>query len=210
MTGQGSLPDRSRYQQGVIRRAYEHKDTIALRRLSEVVSDLYLSEGAQKRKLWDSAKLALAKLAPNDPEAEKVVARKDVEGLARLVTKLGAAVRAEPMTRRDDAAKTSPPPAAPLESPIQDSTPPSVAPPTADEPPTPEMLKRAMKAFRKRLKLKKLDDESRLGRSPMTGGKQSAVVAIMAPREFSPAVWQELVRQGKLRHAGGSFYELAE
>jgi len=36
--------------------------------------------------------------------------------------------------------------------------------------PTDEELKRAFKAFKKRLKLTRLDDESRLGRSPLTGG----------------------------------------
>jgi hypothetical protein len=36
------------------------------------------------------------------------------------------------------------------------------------------------------------------------------VQAIMPPREFPKAVWDELVKQGKLKSAGGSFYELVE
>ncbi|TVQ52398.1 MAG: hypothetical protein EA377_10450 [Phycisphaerales bacterium] len=78
------------------------------------------------------------------------------------------------------------------------------------EPPSSEELKSAMKKFRKRLKLKQLDDESKLGRSPLTSGKQAPKMAILAPREFPPAVWEELERQGKLRSRGGGFYELAE
>ena len=77
------------------------------------------------------------------------------------------------------------------------------SPPTADE------CKRAMKAFRKRLKLKRLDDESKLGRSPLSSGKASKTVAIMAPREYRQAVWDELVNQGKLKKSG-AFYELVE
>lgn len=78
-------------------------------------------------------------------------------------------------------------------------------------PPSPEQLKSAMKAFRKRLKLTKLDDESRLNsRNPMSSGKKSEISAIMPPREFPHEVWEELVRQGKLKSAGGSFYELVE
>lgn len=78
-------------------------------------------------------------------------------------------------------------------------------------PPSPEQLKSAMKAFRKRLKLTKLDDESRLNsRNPMSSGKKSEISAIMPPREFPREVWEELVRQGKLKSAGGSFYELVE
>ncbi|MHC4948900.1 MAG: hypothetical protein ACYTG1_11655 [Planctomycetota bacterium] len=85
--------------------------------------------------------------------------------------------------------------------------------PPADEPaagPTREELKRAMKAFRKRLKLTRLDEESRLGRNPLTGGKHSSVVAIMPPRQYAAEVWNELVRQGKLKDAGNGFYELVE
>lgn len=83
---------------------------------------------------------------------------------------------------------------------------------TADksDPNDPAVLKRAMKAFRKRMKLTRLDDESRLGRSPMTGGKSSSVVAILPPRQYAPEVWAELVRQGKLKDTGNGFYELVE
>jgi hypothetical protein len=75
--------------------------------------------------------------------------------------------------------------------------------------PSPETLKSALKAFKKRMKLTKLDDESRLGGGrPTTGGKKSAVVGIIPPREFPRAVWEELVKQGKLKNMGGGFYEL--
>lgn len=73
-----------------------------------------------------------------------------------------------------------------------------------------ETLKRALKAFRKRLKLTRLNEESKLGRSPLTGGKHSDVVAIMPPRQYPPEVWAELVRLGRLRDAGNGFYELVE
>lgn len=75
-------------------------------------------------------------------------------------------------------------------------------------PPTKEELKLALKAFRKRLNLTRLDDESRLGYGPMSSGGKSGVVAITPPNQFPPAVWQELARQGKLKHAGGTLYEL--
>ena len=71
-------------------------------------------------------------------------------------------------------------------------------------------LKQAMKAFKKRLKLSRLDEESQLSRRPVTGGKPSAIVAITPPNQFSQAVWEELVRQGKLKKAGQGTYELIE
>jgi hypothetical protein len=74
----------------------------------------------------------------------------------------------------------------------------------------PATLKRALKAFRKRLKLTHLNEESKLGRSPLTGGKHSDVVAIMPPHQYPPEVWQELVRLGRLKDTGSGFYELIE
>ncbi len=76
-------------------------------------------------------------------------------------------------------------------------------------PPSPEELKRAFKAFKKRLKLTRLDAESSLGGGPLSGGRDSAIVAITPPDQFPPAVWEELVRQGKLRRMGRGTYGLA-
>jgi hypothetical protein len=73
-----------------------------------------------------------------------------------------------------------------------------------------DLLKRALKAFRKRLKLMKQDDESRLGHGAMTPGLRSAIVGIRPPGEFPQEVWEELVRQGKLRHEGHGLYALPE
>jgi hypothetical protein len=78
----------------------------------------------------------------------------------------------------------------------------------APAPPSKEELRLAMKAFRKRLKLTQLDDESRLGYGPMSGGGKSGVVAIRPPDQFRTEVWQELATQGKLKYAGHGLYEL--
>jgi hypothetical protein len=49
--------------------------------------------------------------------------------------------------------------------------------PTPPSSPTREELKLALKAFNKRLRLTRLDDESKLGGGAMTGGSKSGVVA---------------------------------
>jgi hypothetical protein len=74
---------------------------------------------------------------------------------------------------------------------------------------TPAVLKSAMKAFKKRLKLTALDDDSQLGRGPLSGG-HTGVVAIRPPSQFPREVWEELCRQGKLRDSGHGIYELAK
>ena len=72
---------------------------------------------------------------------------------------------------------------------------------------TDEEVKRAYKAFKKRLKLTKLDDESRLGRSPLTGGG-TGIESIIPPREFKQEVWDELVKRGQLSKDSDGFYRI--
>jgi hypothetical protein len=76
--------------------------------------------------------------------------------------------------------------------------------------PDPKQVKAAFKAFKKRLKLTRLDAESSLGGGPLSGGRDSGIVAITPPAGFSQVVWDELLRQGKLKKAGHGMYELAE
>jgi len=75
--------------------------------------------------------------------------------------------------------------------------------------PTPEELKAAFKAFKKRLKLTRLDDESRLSKSPLSKGA-SGILGITPPNQYPEEVWDELVRQGKLKKMGGGAYGLVE
>ena len=69
------------------------------------------------------------------------------------------------------------------------------------------LLKRAMKAYRKRLKLNRLDEQSRLG-GPFSKGLKSDIVAIRPPDQIPAAIWQELARQGRLIDAKQGMYEL--
>jgi hypothetical protein len=71
----------------------------------------------------------------------------------------------------------------------------------------PEMLKSALKAFKKRLKLTSLDEDSRLGRGAFSAG-HTGVFAVRPPNQFPQEVWDELCRQGKLRNSGHGLYEL--
>ena len=69
-------------------------------------------------------------------------------------------------------------------------------------------MKRAMKAYRKRLKVMVLDAESSLGGGPMSGGRSASIVAITPPSDHPSDVWKELARQGRLVDAGHGMYEL--
>jgi hypothetical protein len=80
----------------------------------------------------------------------------------------------------------------------------------SDPVPDKDQLKAAFKAFKKRLKYTRLEAESKISGGPLSGGRRSEIVAIMPPVDYPQAVWDELVKQGRLRHSGHGLYELTE
>jgi hypothetical protein len=77
-------------------------------------------------------------------------------------------------------------------------------------PHTDDELKKALKAFKKRLKLTRLDDDSKIGHGPMSGGSKEQVVSIQPPAGFGREIWEELAERGVLKRDGTGFYELVE
>ena len=78
------------------------------------------------------------------------------------------------------------------------------------DPLSPQGLKLALKAFKKRLKLTRLDSESKVGKGPMSSGPGWGITAVMPPNQYPQAVWDELVKQGKLKNAGQGMYSVVE
>jgi len=70
------------------------------------------------------------------------------------------------------------------------------------------VLKRALKAFRKRLKLVRLDSESSVGHGPMSSGRASSIVGVLPPDQYPQEVWDTLVREKRLVAARDGTYEL--
>lgn len=78
----------------------------------------------------------------------------------------------------------------------------------SDDAPAPEFskdeLKRALKAFKKRLKLARRDDESKLGGGAFSSGKSSGIVGIVPPDGFPEAIWEALAAKGRLKPVPGT------
>jgi len=129
-----------------------------------------------------------AKVPPAD--AARLIVSRDAKGLRALVHALRGGAPAV------DAAASAAAPESPASAPVPDVD--------------PATMKSAMRAFRRRLKVTRLDHESRLGVGPMTSGKAHEVDAILPPREFETDVWRALVASGKLRDVGRGFFALAE
>lgn len=75
---------------------------------------------------------------------------------------------------------------------------------------TKETLTRAMKALKKRMKLTRLDDESRLGHDPMSKGGHSGIVAVKPPTQYPVEVWQALEQKGRVRIDRHGLVEIVE
>ena len=71
-----------------------------------------------------------------------------------------------------------------------------------------EVLSRAMKAFRKSLKVTRLDAESSIGGGPMSSGRHSNIAGMRPPERYPREVWEELARQKRLVSAGHGIFEL--
>ncbi len=153
--------------------------------LAEIVSHASLVQSAGAAEAgprWGAMHKVLLKAKVQPAVIMRLVANRDVAGLADLVRWLSGEVIEEVV-------------AAPV---------PVVA--AID----PEILRAAMKTFRKRLRYARLDAESRLGVGPMTSGKKSDIDALEAPRDYPTSVWHALVAAGRLKNTGGGFYALVD
>lgn len=82
------MAQHSKYQQKIIKNYYDNREGIALQRVQELVTELYLAEGKKRAKLWDSLPGHLEKLGVPKKEIEHVVAEEKPELVAKLVERL--------------------------------------------------------------------------------------------------------------------------
>lgn len=76
----------SGYQKKVIQNYYNNLDTIALTRLQELVTDLYLAETpAKKKKLWQQVEKSLTKLKIKPAIKARILETQDIKILAQNI-----------------------------------------------------------------------------------------------------------------------------
>ena len=82
------MPKRSSYQDRVIRNYYNNRDTIMLQRLGELVTDLFLSEGKAKARIWKRVAEILEKLKIPKSQIQHLVRSDNPTLVANLLKKL--------------------------------------------------------------------------------------------------------------------------
>lgn len=95
----------SRYQQKVIQRYYDNREQIDEQRLSELVTNLYLSEGKKREKLWVTARDLMLRLGVPESRVEHVVASNDAAILAEVMSD----IQAGKIQPKKDAGRKQPP-----------------------------------------------------------------------------------------------------
>jgi len=80
--------DLTPHQRGIVKRYYEHRDSIMAHKLGELVSELYTAEGKKADRLWERARAALKNTNAGPQRVEKIIASKDLEALAKLAGEL--------------------------------------------------------------------------------------------------------------------------
>lgn len=78
------------YQKKVISRYYENREGIDAQRLSELVTNLYLSSGKKLEKHWETAEDVMRRLKVPESRIQHVMSAKDPAILAEVVNDLQA------------------------------------------------------------------------------------------------------------------------
>lgn len=196
--------DFSRYQEGIVKRYYEQHETIQSNKLSEIVSDLWLAADEKTRaKLWARVKTALLRVRVDESLVAKVVGQRDIESLAKLVTQVDAGAPPKQLPGGNQGRASSVSNCRTIGQ-MQREKAAESGYDSLEE----ANLKRALRAFRKKIKAIRLDDESRLGNRCTTSGRKSNIAAITPPNQYPKPVWDKLVELGRLKRSGQGVFEL--
>ncbi|MEO1237693.1 MAG: hypothetical protein AAFX76_12975, partial [Planctomycetota bacterium] len=211
--------DLSRHQEGIVKLYYQNHDTIQANKLTDLVSELWLADDAKTQtKLWGKAQVALMRMGVDATRVARVVNDRDVEALAKLVQQAdaGKAGGGQPSAHRgakpsDGSEVKATGARSAAEQPGGARTISQMRAQKAAEAGFDSLeednLKRALKAFRRKLKNYRRVDESKLGSKYVTSGKPSSISAIEPPKEFPRPVWDKLVESGRLKRGGGGTFE---
>ena len=82
------MQNRSKFQEKAIRNFYQNRDEIAIQRLQELASELYLTEGKKRLQLWKHVTTHLTALKVPQPQIDHVVNSDKAELLATYLKNL--------------------------------------------------------------------------------------------------------------------------
>lgn len=85
---EGTMADLTPHQQKIVKRYYDNQEGIALQRLAELVSDLYLATGKSRARVWANLEAQMRKLAVPQARIDHLKKQDSPALLAELVKEL--------------------------------------------------------------------------------------------------------------------------
>ena len=82
------MAKRSKFQQKVIKNYYDNREAIAMQRVQELVTELYLSEGKKRQQHWKNLVNHLQKLDVAQSQIDHLVEQDRPELVADLIKRL--------------------------------------------------------------------------------------------------------------------------
>ena len=79
---------RTSYQDRAIKNYYQNRESIAIQRLQELVTELYLAEGKKRKRYWENVATHLKALEVKQSQIDHLLAEDKPELVANLVKKL--------------------------------------------------------------------------------------------------------------------------
>lgn len=83
------MPEYSKHQQNIIKNYYENRENIAIQRVQELVTELYLSEGKKRKTQWERLEKHLLKLDVKQETIDALREKDDPQLVAKLAERLG-------------------------------------------------------------------------------------------------------------------------
>lgn len=80
-------PERSRYQEKIIKNYYRNRDAIGLQKAQEAVTELYLSQGKKRQTVWKRLASHLEKMGLPPDQIAHLVSKDDPELVAEVLQK---------------------------------------------------------------------------------------------------------------------------
>jgi len=82
------MAERSRHQEKIIKNYYENRDNIALQRIQEIATELYLTTGKKRTQQWKYLRQHLEKLGVKPETIDNLVEKDDATLVAQLADRL--------------------------------------------------------------------------------------------------------------------------
>lgn len=82
------MAKRTKYQDKVIRNYYQNREAIAIQRLQELVTELYLTEGKKRERHWQSLANHLSALGVKPEQIDHLIKKDNPELVANFIKTL--------------------------------------------------------------------------------------------------------------------------